>query len=113
MQFRFVSIEKLPEPPQIHLVKGNFVHRVLELLLANDSELRTPEAALKAFEVTKSQYESSVRFIALGLSDDARDAFFNDSREILNKKYVRTQESVCGTIIKPYAGRCSQPCSIA
>ena len=87
MQFRFVSIEKLPEPPQIHLVKGNFVHKVLELLLAHDSELRTPEAALEAFEVTKTQYESSVRFIALGLSDDARDAFFKDSREILNGYY--------------------------
>ncbi len=87
MQFRFVSIEKLPEPPQIHLVKGNFVHKVLELLLAHDSEMRTPEAALEAFEVTKTQYESSVRFIALGLSDDARDAFFKDSRDILNGYY--------------------------
>ncbi len=87
LQFRFVSIEKLPEPPQIHLVKGNFVHRVLELLLAHDPELRTPDAALEAFEVTKTEYESSVKFIALGLTEDAHDAFFKDSRQILNGYY--------------------------
>ena len=87
LQFRFVSIEKLPEPPQIHLVKGNFVHRVLELLLAHDPELRTPDAALDAFEVTKTEYESSVKFIALGLTEDAHDAFFKDSRQILNGYY--------------------------
>lgn len=87
MQFRFVSIEKLPEPPQIHLVKGNFVHRVLELLLTHQPELRTPQAALDAFDITKNQYEASPKFVALALSDDARDAFFKDSREILNGYY--------------------------
>ncbi|MFM8002453.1 MAG: PD-(D/E)XK nuclease family protein, partial [Actinomycetota bacterium] len=43
LQFRFASLEKLPQPPQIYLVKGNFVHRVLELLLGHEPENRTVE----------------------------------------------------------------------
>lgn len=87
LQFRFASIEKLPQPPQIHLVKGNFVHRVLELLLGNEPEHRTVGAAREAFEVTRDEYERSARFKALGLSPDASDAFFKDSRELVNGYY--------------------------
>ena len=32
MQFRFSSIQKLPEPPGIATTKGTIVHRALELL---------------------------------------------------------------------------------
>jgi len=87
MQFRFASIEKLPEPPQIHLVKGNFVHRVLELLLAHEPELRTVDAAREDFELAKAEYEPSARFVALGLSQEDREAFFKDSRELVNGYY--------------------------
>ena len=31
MAFRFASIEKLPEPPGIHMTRGSLVHRALEL----------------------------------------------------------------------------------
>lgn len=87
LQFRFASIEKLPQPPQIHLVKGNFVHRVLELLLGHEPEGRTVEAARQAFDVTRVEYESSARFRALGMSADATEAFFDDSRELVNGYY--------------------------
>ncbi|MGA1239453.1 MAG: RecB family exonuclease, partial [Ilumatobacteraceae bacterium] len=87
LQFRFASIEKLPQPPQIHLVKGNFVHRVLELLLGNEPEHRTVEAARRAFEETRAEYEPSARFKALGLSPDASEAFFKDSRDLVNGYY--------------------------
>lgn len=87
LQFRFSSIEKLPQPPQIHLVKGNFVHRVLELLLGHEPENRSVEAAREAFEVTRKEYEPSPRFLALGLSPDASEAFFKDSRELVNGYY--------------------------
>ncbi|MFM8947897.1 MAG: RecB family exonuclease, partial [Acidimicrobiaceae bacterium] len=66
---------------------GNFVHRVLELLLGNEPEHRTVEAARKAFEQTRAEYEPSARFKALGLSPDASEAFFKDSRELVNGYY--------------------------
>jgi putative RecB family exonuclease len=87
LQFRFASIEKLPQPPQIHLVKGNFVHRVLELLLGHEPENRSVEAAREAFELTRQEYEPSARFKALALSPDATEAFFKDSRELVNGYY--------------------------
>ncbi len=87
LQFRFASIEKLPQPPQIHLVKGNFVHRVLELLRGNEPEHRTVEAARKAFDETRAEYEPNARFMALGLSPDASEAFFKDSRDLVNGYY--------------------------
>lgn len=87
LQFRFASIEKLPQPPQIHLVKGNFVHRVLELLLTNEAENRTVDAARSAFDIARTEYEPSPRFVALGLSADASDAFFKDSRDLVNGYY--------------------------
>lgn len=87
MQFRFANIEKLPQPPQIHLVKGNFVHRVLELLLGNDPESRTVEAARLAFDQARAEYEPSARFKALQMSQDACDAFFKDSRDLVNGYY--------------------------
>ncbi|MFM8902461.1 MAG: RecB family exonuclease [Actinomycetota bacterium] len=87
LQFRFASLEKLPQPPQIHLVKGNFVHRVLELLLGHEPENRTVESAREAFATARAEYEPSNRFLALGLSDDAREAFFKDSRDLVNGYY--------------------------
>lgn len=87
LQFRFASIEKLPEPPQIHQVKGNFVHRVLELLLAHDPDNRTVDAARQAFTQAQQEYEPSARFVALGLGDDAREAFWKDSRDLVNGYY--------------------------
>ncbi len=87
LQYRFASIEKLPQPPQIHLVKGNFVHRVLELLLGHAPDERTVDAARRAFDATQSEYEQSARFKALGLSADAKEAFFKDSRELVNGYY--------------------------
>jgi len=32
LQFRFQNIQKLPQPPSVAAVKGNVVHRALELL---------------------------------------------------------------------------------
>ena len=60
---------------------------MLELLLGNEPEHRTVEAARKAFEETRAEYEPSARFKALGLSPDASEAFFKDSRELVNGYY--------------------------
>src|SRR6056297_2596099 len=44
MQFRFSSIEKLPEPPGAATTKGTIVHRALELLFVRPAPRRTPDA---------------------------------------------------------------------
>ena len=60
---------------------------MLELLLGHEPEHRTVEAARKAFDETRAEYETSARFKALGLSPDASEAFFKDSRELVNGYY--------------------------
>jgi len=75
------------EPPQVHLVKGNFVHSVLELLLAHPRDERTTERAREAFDSAKSRYESSARFRALALDDVATANFWRHSRELVNGYY--------------------------
>ena len=45
LQFRFQNIQKLPQPPGAAAVKGNVVHRALELLFQVDAPLRTHAAA--------------------------------------------------------------------
>ena len=45
LAFRFSSIEKLPEPPSPHAVKGTLVHRALEILLGLPPDQRTAATA--------------------------------------------------------------------
>ena len=75
------------EPPQVHLVKGNFVHSVLELLLAHPREERTTDRAREAFDAAKARYESSARFRALALDAVATEAFWRHSRDLVNGYY--------------------------
>ncbi len=45
MAFRFASIEKLPEPPGIHMTRGSLVHRALELFFMLPARDRTAGTA--------------------------------------------------------------------
>ena len=42
MLFRFVSIEKIDDPPSIHTTRGSLVHRALELAFTQPAVERTP-----------------------------------------------------------------------
>jgi putative RecB family exonuclease len=75
------------EPPKAHLVKGNFVHSVLEALLAHPRDERTTQRAQEAFDETQRHYETSPRFRALGLDEVATADFWRHSRELINGYY--------------------------
>lgn len=68
LKFRFSSIENLPQPPGIHAVKGNVVHRALELLMALAAEQRTTPAAHECMASARSEYENIYDFTGLNLS---------------------------------------------
>lgn len=44
MKYRFQYIESVPTLPNAAMVRGSFVHRVLELLLARAAQDRTLDA---------------------------------------------------------------------
>jgi len=71
---------------------------VLELLLGHEPEHRTIETAREAFATARAEYEPNARFLALGLSEDARDAFFKDSRELVNG-YYRMEDPRNATVV--------------
>ena len=57
LQFRFQNIQKLPQPPSVAAVKGNVVHRALELLFGLEPALRTEEAALAFAQTARTEFE--------------------------------------------------------
>lgn len=78
LQFRFASIQGLPQPPGFHAVKGNVVHRALELLLRLSAPERTREAARDAMSSSRNEYEAKYDFVGLNLDDAAAREFWAD-----------------------------------
>jgi putative RecB family exonuclease len=85
MQFRFASIEKLPEPPQIHMTRGSLVHRALELLFTHPPIERTAEVALAALDEAIAEYRTDQEFIDLALTDEQAAVFFAEAVALVHK----------------------------
>ncbi|MEN9300865.1 MAG: hypothetical protein RLZZ254_646 [Actinomycetota bacterium] len=82
LQFRFASIQGLPQPPGFHAVKGNVVHRALELLLRLSAPERTREAARDAMSSSRNEYEAKYDFVGLNLDDAAAREFWADCERL-------------------------------
>jgi putative RecB family exonuclease len=91
LQFRFASIERLPEPPSPYATKGSLVHRALELLFCLPSAERTIEAGERCFAEAREEYLSDPEFTGLGLDEAAVEAFFNDAAA-LNRAYFEMED---------------------
>jgi len=85
LQFRFASIDRLPEPPSPHATKGSLVHRALELLFTRPAAERTPDAAFAAFDRAVEEYRSDPEFVDLHLDDEAEAAFLADARALVER----------------------------
>jgi putative RecB family exonuclease len=88
MAFRFASIEKLPEPPTVHTIKGSLVHRALELLFMQPNAERTPAAAQLAFDQAEAEYRADPEFAMLGLDGANADAFFAEARPLMDAYFA-------------------------
>lgn len=84
LRFRFSSIQSLPEPPGFHAVKGNVVHRALEILLRMSAVERTREAARDAMSTSRSEYEPKYDFVGLELDETAARAFWSDCERLVD-----------------------------
>ena len=91
MQFRFSSIEKLPEPPGIATTKGTIVHRALELLFVRPAPDRTPEALATDLATALEEYRSHPDYIGLQL-DEAGAATFERECIRLTEKYFAMED---------------------
>ena len=91
LAFRFASIDKLPERPNIHATKGSLVHRALELLFVEPPARRTVETALDALDRAMTEFQTDPEFTLLGLDEAAQTAFF-DEAEALVRNYFTMED---------------------
>jgi len=91
MAFRFASIEKLPEPPSPHAVKGSLVHRALELLFAHPGPDRTLANARVALDAAVAEFRTDPEFVLLALDADADQAFVDDSWSLVQSYFGMEQ----------------------
>jgi putative RecB family exonuclease len=88
MQFRFASIEKLPEPPGVATTKGTIVHRALELLFVRPPAARTPDALAADMTTALEEYRTHPDYVGLRLEGDAVARFDADCRALIDKYFA-------------------------
>lgn len=69
------------------MVRGSFVHRILELLLARTAEQRTLDAAREDFDAAQIEFREREDFRLLALDTNGEAAFWESSRECVRAYY--------------------------
>lgn len=79
LAFRFSSIDRIYEPPSIHMSKGTIVHRCLERLFWNfDPPHRTREIALAQIPIVRTEFANDPEYAELNLSTEDEVVFWDD-----------------------------------
>jgi putative RecB family exonuclease len=92
LAFRFAVIDRLPEPPSPHAVKGTLVHRALEKLFWEKAAgERTPEAAMSSLAAAWEELQEDPEFVQLELSEDARETFLAEAGSLV-EGYFRLED---------------------
>jgi putative RecB family exonuclease len=81
LAFRFSIIDRLPEPPSPHAVKGTLVHAALEGLFWHHPPGRRTRAAAEAeLSAAWTAMQSDPEMLGLAMEGDAAAAFLADAR---------------------------------
>lgn len=89
LAFRLRSIDRLPEPPSPHAVKGTLVHRVLERLVwEHPPAQRTPAAAAAELDRAWRELVDGPEFAELALGDADAAAFRDDAAALVAHYFV-------------------------
>lgn len=91
LAFRFVSLDRIPEPPSVHTARGSLVHRCLELLFTAQPAERTPERAEEALVAALAEFDADPDSAALGLTEATRQKFEHDARQLV-ASYFRIED---------------------
>lgn len=98
MKYRFQYVDSVPTLPSEAMVRGSFVHRVLELLLTRDRAERTNEAARSDFEAAQHEFRGRDDWRLLGLGGDTEEAFWESARECV-RAYYRIERPTDANIV--------------
>jgi putative RecB family exonuclease len=92
LAFRFSQIERRPEPPSPHAVKGTLVHAALEgLFWHHGAGTRTPAAAAEELGRAWDALQADEEFVQLGLGPDDASDFLEDARALVGN-YFRLED---------------------
>ena len=91
MQFRFSSIQKLPEPPGVATTRGTVVHRALELLFVRPAAERTPDALAADLDAALEEFATHPDYVGLHL-DEAGAADFRSECDSLVSRYFDMED---------------------
>ena len=88
LAFRFTIIDRLPEPPSPHLVKGTLVHAALERLIWHHPPgERSRSAARAELLAAWDAMHDDAEVRDLGLSDQEADAFLADAEQLVGNYF--------------------------
>lgn len=89
LAFRLRAIDRLPEPPSPHALKGTLVHRVLERLVWDHPVGgRGPDVGAAELERAWRELQGDPEFCALGLDEAAAGAFHDDAAQLVANYYA-------------------------
>jgi putative RecB family exonuclease len=88
MQFRFSSIERLPEPPGVATTKGTIVHRALELLFVRPAAQRTSSALRSDLATALEEFSTHPDYVGLHLDEAAAAEFAADCDDLVGKYFA-------------------------
>jgi putative RecB family exonuclease len=99
MKYRFNYIEGVPTLPSEAMVRGSFVHRVLELLLSRTNAERTLDAARDDFDTAQREFKAREDFRLLGLVAADEEGFWESARECI-RAYYRIERPTDANIVE-------------
>ena len=91
LSFRFSAIEKLPELPNVHAVRGSLVHRALELAMCAPDEQRTAAFVHACLDRAIEEFRTDDELVGLQLSDDETTSLHGECRALVDN-YLRMED---------------------
>jgi putative RecB family exonuclease len=89
LAFRFSAIDRLPEPPSLHAIKGTLVHGALERLFWDlPKGCRSLAAARRALEPAWTTLAADPEIEALGLGAEEEDRLLSEANELVERYFL-------------------------
>jgi putative RecB family exonuclease len=91
MLFRFVSIEKIDDPPSIHTTRGSLVHRALQLAFSYRPSQRTGPLFAMSLARAIGEFRHHPDVTRLALDEERTEQLFADCRRLI-ENYQRMED---------------------
>ncbi len=87
LKYRFRAIDRIPEQPSVHAVRGTVVHAVLEDLYGLPASERVPERAEALAPSAWARVRAERPEVAELITDERLDAFLGEVRALVRRYY--------------------------